>query len=303
MPKNDGESTIDFLIRRRFGRLEIVTLQFIAKLREKRSPHADMYDVQDRPVRTFRAELSKKSTEELAALETEEIQKEERELFGAKADFDHWSKMADWTLDQAIALSFGRAPEIVNWRTVSPHIGWSRFAFEYSRVRDRALSYVRWEQLYDPVLPTLFLAWARRDGFPVEPELIRRVEARGLVIADWKDLFEKAKRERDELAAALAAANTQIQQMVGKIEKVAAQNPNVSAVDEQTLSPGERKTLLKLGAYLGRRFEYDPTSNRSDAIGKIRNELERVGISLDVKTVRNLVRTGSERYRQGESDS
>jgi hypothetical protein len=47
------------------------------------------------------------------------LEREERErlfiLPHANADYDHWSKAAHWTLDEAIALSFGRAPEIVRW--------------------------------------------------------------------------------------------------------------------------------------------------------------------------------------------
>ena len=36
----------------------------------------------------------------------------------AKADFSHWGKLSYWTLDEAVALSFGRAPEMVNWKMV-----------------------------------------------------------------------------------------------------------------------------------------------------------------------------------------
>ena len=47
----------------------------------------------------------------------EKSEREERERFfnlpEASADYDHWSKAAHWTLDEAIALSFGRAPEVV----------------------------------------------------------------------------------------------------------------------------------------------------------------------------------------------
>lgn len=307
MPRDRNESVADYLVRRKFGRLEVHSAQRIAQMRAKGSPHADSLDRQDEPLRGYRAELRDKGKEELARLETEENAKEEHELFGWVADFDHWSKMADWTLDQAIALSFGRAPERVNWTTVAPHVAWSRFAFEYSRVRDRALSFVRWDQLYDPVFPMLFLAWAKRDGFPVEPELIRRVEARGLVVADWKDMYEKTRTERDRAVANLAIANRRLVEMTASAQTASQQSsngvrsPEESVTDE--LSPGERKTLLKLGAYLARRFEFDQTSVRSEAIGKIRNELQRVGISLDEKTVRKLVREGSERFPKGEASS
>jgi hypothetical protein len=49
----------------------------------------------------------------------------------ARADFEHWSKAAHWTLEEAIALSFGRAPERVSWEKIKPYVQSSPFAFEY----------------------------------------------------------------------------------------------------------------------------------------------------------------------------
>jgi hypothetical protein len=37
----------------------------------------------------------------------------------AVADYDHWSKTAHWTLDEAIALSFGKAPEAAFCRPIT----------------------------------------------------------------------------------------------------------------------------------------------------------------------------------------
>ena len=60
--------------------------------------------------------------EEIAA----KAEKEERGRFfnqpHAAADFEHWSKLAHWTLDEAVALSFGKAPERVNWEAVSKYL-------------------------------------------------------------------------------------------------------------------------------------------------------------------------------------
>jgi hypothetical protein len=39
-------------------------------------------------------------------------------------------------------------------------------------------------------------------------------------------------------------------------------------------------------------IEYDPNAERNSATGKVRNELERFGISLDDKTIRNLMEEG-----------
>jgi hypothetical protein len=46
----------------------------------------------------------------------------------AAADFEHWSKLAHWTLDEAVALSSGKAPERVNWEAVSKYLQLSSFA-------------------------------------------------------------------------------------------------------------------------------------------------------------------------------
>ena len=51
----------------------------------------------------------------------------------ARADFVHWSKMPRWTLEEATALSFGKAPEFVNWDKVKAYHGQSSFADDYSK--------------------------------------------------------------------------------------------------------------------------------------------------------------------------
>lgn len=35
-------------------------------------------------------------------------------LSSASADFEHWSKATYWSLGEAVALTFGKAPEVVN---------------------------------------------------------------------------------------------------------------------------------------------------------------------------------------------
>jgi hypothetical protein len=144
-----------------------------------------------------------------AARETERVRLEQRDALkeaarpfhskGALADFPYWSRMAHWTLDEAVALSFGRDPSQVKLKLVQPYTvaqfaeGFvSPFAVEYVRRHELARRAVQWKQLFDPVLPAIFLAWARRLEISVPPELCTEVEARGIVIADWPDLHRKA---------------------------------------------------------------------------------------------------------------
>src|SRR5689334_172654 len=85
----------------------------------------------------YEQELRAKTPEEISELvkteqaaEAEQLRRkrdaEENARFfnqpAAKADFTHWGKLSYWTLDEAVALSFGRAPELVSWKMVESHV-------------------------------------------------------------------------------------------------------------------------------------------------------------------------------------
>lgn len=167
-------------------------------------------------IEAYQAELKSKSVDELMSLyqlerakEAEELRakvdREEQQRFfnqpSAKADFVHWCKAAHWTLDEAIALSFGKNPKVVTWERVKEFVHISPFAQRYEQVRDLALRAKAWNQLYDPVLPSFFLAWARRSEIEVSPELLEEIEKRGIVVADWKDAYDKQKEQFDVILA------------------------------------------------------------------------------------------------------
>jgi hypothetical protein len=211
-------------------------------------------------------------------------------LPSAKADFTHWSKAAHWTLDEAVALSFGKAPEVVKWESVKEYVSISPFAVKYGRVRDLALRAKAWGQLYDPVLPGIFLAWARRMEVEVPPELVVQVEARGIVIADWKDMFDKLKTQLDEYMAAaqtrftenkgtiaeLTQERDRLRECVAELEQAVQEAP----VKEKPLLAKERQSALKLIIGMAiKRYQYDPAVARNDATGKIYHDLELLGMA------------------------
>jgi len=297
MPPSLGELPILYLIRRKFGDVDYYSQHHIDVLKTRNGVKAEECERRNVEMRLYRMELGRKSSAEIDALQAAEFAKEDKELFGSAADFDHWSRMADWTLDQAIALSFGRAPELVNWPKVQSHVHWSVFAREYSKVRDRALSFVRWRQLYDPVLPTLFLAWARRDGLDVPKELTDRIEARGNVIADWKDLFEHVQRDRDRLSSALTAVTQERDTATARLAEVST---TLSAMREKPLITRERETALKL--IIGLAVDglgYDPAALKSPIPSEITKKLDKLGIPLDSDTVRKWLREAAELLPKG----
>jgi hypothetical protein len=134
-------------------------------------------------VEAYKSELSKLPQGDLAALYTAERNKEseqqrlkaeadERALHFnqpyANADYDHWSQATHWSLDEAIALSFGKAPERVGWENVKSLV-----------------------HVFDPVLPGIFLAWCKRTDIPFPGELETAVTARGVQITDWRTLHDE----------------------------------------------------------------------------------------------------------------
>lgn len=218
MPRIPMFDPIEYLVRRRFPDYHAVMappvpgfggMSMSGMTAEHRKERTAL-------IKALQEELLALSPEDLNARLTAEQAKERQELIdkaereekarffnrpSANADFSHWSKATYWTLDEAIALSFGKAPEVVKWENVQSLVGVSPFAFQYSRVRDLAHRAKAWEQLYDPVLPTIYLAWARRTEIAAPEELIRLVESRGVMVGDWKDNYDKLKAQFDTLRA------------------------------------------------------------------------------------------------------
>jgi hypothetical protein len=286
----------------------------------------------------YRAELAALSYEEIVERYNAEKQREfqqavakaereEQEQFynkpHATADFGHWSKLAHWTLDEAVALSFGKAPEVVNWPTISKYLQISSFAVQYGRRRDLAMRAAHWKQLFDPVLPGFFLAWAKRTDIAVPPELTELVEKRGVQVADWKSLYDEAVAARkrqgeahetqiadwmrlnDKLAAQMKQEHSEwlriadekkaliavLQARIAELEQ--SQSNQLDA--EPEIGARSRDSLLKLIIGMAvAAYAYDPKAGRSDRPTEIAGDLERAGVPLDVDTVRKWLREAAE---------
>jgi hypothetical protein len=272
-----------------------------------------------RQIAAYKAQLLQLPPEELEALAESEFEKqraeiaakaerEERERFFnqpyARADFGHWSKATYWTLDEAIALSFGKAPECVNWKSISPLVGTSTFALQYHRRRDLAQRSLAWQQLYDPVLPGIFLAWAKRTGIEVPPELEAAVSARGKQIADWKTLYDDLKATFDDHHKQWMVMSDEKEQLInqlrGRIEALEAELASAVTTilpqsSEKPLNARERDSLLSMviGMAIGG-YGYNPSESRSKQPSAIAGDLEVAGVALDVDTVRKWLKEAAE---------
>jgi hypothetical protein len=279
----------------------------------------------------YRAELVALSYEKLCARYDEEKRRELQELLDkatrdeqtrffhqphANADFDHWSKAAHWTIDEAIALSFGKAPEHVTWDKIKPVVQISAFAAQYARRRDLATRAVAGRQLFDPVLPTIFVDWAERLELGLPDELTAAVRARASHATDWKELFKQSKQANEKSEAQWSRMFSEcrasleknhkdwrtlsgqkdelIRSLEERVRQVQTQSSDAPAKQKE-LSTRERDSLLKLTigmAVLG--YGFDPKAERSPQVQEIADDLARAGVSLDADTVRKWLRIAAD---------
>jgi hypothetical protein len=309
----------DYLVHKKFPFAR--ALEFPPSLNSSNRPmlHGPVVTQQSREaLAAYRAELAALPSEEIIERYNSEKkrefqqalakgEREERERFfnqpHAAADFDYWSKIAHWTLDEAVALSFGKAPELVNWPTISKYLQLSPFAVEYSRRRELALRAAQWKQLFDPVLPGIYLVWAKELEIEVPTALVEAVKKRG-PIQDWKSLFDELKMTHTKREASWTALD------VAKNRTIAARDRVVAALEERVrhleaqqstqppqkqLGTRERESLLKLviGMAVGG-YGYESTARRSEQTTAIADDLLRAGVPLDADTVRKWLREAAE---------
>jgi hypothetical protein len=323
MPKKPGFDPYDYLARRRFPRAYSIV-----------DPHPDNFtelrkrEHYESQAAAFIEELRDKPSEEVSALVKAERKKEAREADGrerkqeearffnrpsAEADFTHWSRAAYWSLEEAVALSFGKDPRIVNWKSIEFCQSVSPFVKRYRDLRDLADRAVRMKQLCDQVIPGFYLGWARRMEITVDPRLVEHVTARGVVIADWKTMYDagqkavqdatnKLSQLRDELersneerARAMElsqSAEAERDELKRQLEAKLAETP---VKPDKNLGTRERNTMVKL--IIGMAVDgygYEPDALRSSTVPEIARALQLLGIGLDEITIRKYLAEGKD---------
>lgn len=181
-------------------------------------------------VREYRASLDKLGGEDLQDLYLAELKKKHNEddldrFFSkrsAAADFDYWTKMAHWTLEEAVALSLGKSPQVVNKQSLSGIPSWtSPFVREFASTMELAQRATQWGKLFDPVMPVLFVRWAQETEIPLPEELVEKVLRRAGSGTDWKKEYEELCSKHNEL---MESANQVMDKQKAIIEDLLATN-------------------------------------------------------------------------------
>ena len=179
-----------------------------------------------------------------------------------------------------MALSFGKDPKTVYWNRLKdiPSIT-SPFVREYEKTRELALRAIKWEKLFEPVLPFIYVNWAIDNDLPFPEELAEKIKSRNADLADWKKMYEELL---EKTTTNLETANRIIDSKNQRIDEL----ENIE-IGVESLSTKERSSLLKIiiGMAIGG-YGYVPSSSRSPISKQIADDLALYGISLDQDTVR-----------------
>ncbi|MEQ1719449.1 MAG: hypothetical protein ABL907_26235, partial [Hyphomicrobium sp.] len=283
------------------------------------------------PPDKYRYELRKLPAEEIQRLVLgerekhcneilEQLAKKEAALFfnlpSAQANFEHYCKCANWTLDECIALSLAKEPRIVNWKTVQPYVSISPFARKYTDLRDLTLR-AKWAgQLFDPVFPIIFLAWAKQWKIDIPDALLSGAVNDGMSIKSWQDRYADAvaqyKKDTEALTEkygevikkwheALAAARAESEGL--RRQLATATSPSTIAPEEQ-FKGLERNSAFKLISAMSIvGYTYDPRNPKNTATAEIRRDLEGLGIGLDDGTILKYLKAAAKILPSGALES
>lgn len=264
------ESMIRFLVSRKFGLTATLTPAFANFDKTPNSENSKKVAQIEEYKRTLRNVLSN----DLLTLYNEELDRQEKERFYnqryANADFVHWAKAAHWTVDEAIALSFGKEPAIVTWKEIEKLNGQTAFAASFKKRRDLALRATHWKKFGDTIPPLTFISWAKEINIELPNALIEEVTKIGGSAINWHELYIKLKADYDVLAT--QSTNTQKPESTRKTNNVL-----------------QAFTAIAIDAY-----GYDQKAAKSTSPQDIANALEKLGAVGNPKTIRSWLREGAE---------
>jgi hypothetical protein len=240
------------------------------------------------------------------------------------ANFEYWAKVPVWSLDEAVALSFGKNPDQVDWESIEIYRGVSSTAQDFWNCRRLVLRYQAIGRLTDPTYPRDFLEWAQQTETAIPIALVEAVSKQWHQAVDWRKLcyeqkayyddqigkwksaFEALHAERQELAdvadgltKVLSERDSSISQLREcqhflEIARGEAESDTYTRLDKP-LHTKERESLLKIsiGLAVGG-YGYNPAEKRSPIVKEIIDDMAEVGISLSVDTLRKFLRAGAE---------
>lgn len=263
------ETMISFLVSRKFGSTAILAPAIASFEKTQNSENSKkVAQIED-----YKRTLRNPQSNELLSLYNEELVRQEKESFYnqcyANADFMHWAKAAHWTLDEAIALSFGKEPEIVTWKEIEKLKGQTNFAKTFAKRRDLAVR----AKFSDEITPIEFIKWSKKLDIELHVDLVSKVEKISGAAINWHEQYLELKNEYD----ALVAKSTNLQK------------PESTRKSENLL-----QTLTALAMV---KYNYIPIAEKSTVPQELSDLLAKKGVLITPQTIRGWLKEGTSLLR------
>lgn len=209
-----------------------------------------------------------------------------------EADFIYWAKAAYWTVDEAVALSFGKDPRMVSWASLRSSVQISPFAKRFADRREIFRRAVAMGQLFEKNMPSLVTGWMKRLRIDVPQELQDAIADLGLVVGDWKTLADTRAKHIEALEQRLELEKHRCGTLTESLDELRG---TAEAKPRKSAEARERATLLKMliGMAIGG-YGYDPTATRNNTLRDIAEDLEKAGVSVNDDTIRKYLNEAKE---------
>jgi hypothetical protein len=146
----------------------------------------------------YEQELLSRPKEEINALYEDAA--DQGQFFNAEdasADFGYWMTLDSWSLDEAIALSLGKNPNIVTWPKLKALTQSSKFARQFAARREAARRAVALKPFGDLIPREVFIKWATSRNMEIPSELNAAIEEDRNDNRRLKPNTKEARRSQD----------------------------------------------------------------------------------------------------------
>ena len=222
------------------------------------------------------------------------LEKGEREAFyndsSSNADFNYWAKADCWELDEAVALSLGKNPKIVNWGSINTYINYSPFAQKYLQIRDLCIRAKAVGKLDDRFSPEKFIRWAQEKDLDLPKELINNVKTN----ADLNLSIQSESADPTISSASKKIIRDQDNKIAKLTKEIQALKKSLKKA-ERSLSTRERNTILRILVGMAKNYYgYDSEVKRSKVLKEIIGDLELQSLEVDIGTLRKWLKIANE---------
>jgi hypothetical protein len=285
---------------------ELVSLRFPFAVHLK-SENCDLLSSRERrslekAIAEYKQDLSRLTLmqlEEFARKQEERFrdQELEREIEGtrlfnhpsAMADFDHWTRQALWSLDEANAILLGRDPDVVQPGPVRTTLPRSGFARQYSSLRQSLKRAEMARVLRFPAAPRAVFEWANTIEISLAEELTSLLQRRHREVDWWRGELNRNQEEIQSLKSKLAEASLQLEVLQQTLSNVQESQSHI-----KPLNPRERSTLDTIIITMAvKGYTFDPNATRSSVPAEIASDAQELGLSVTDETVREKLKAAA----------